>query len=187
MIDEVSTQWYLSVLRIALRRCLLRSLSMIAFILFSVPAFAEVGTCVTSAGVVVAPWSDAQDPACGADCDAAPTGCSATSSACEQQVPSGSRFDLEAARAHFKIEHPEPIDAPPSEAPSCRAGAPLCGTGGPPSAPGFGAIVFVLPRADIVPKYAGGLLPHGAEWATIYAPEDYLDRPAGPPPRRAGA
>lgn len=166
---------------------MVRSLSILALTLFSLPAWAEVGTCVTSSGVVVAPWSDARDPACGADCDATATGCDAAASACEQLDPARTHFNLEAARAHFKIEHPEPVDAPPSEAPSCRAGAPLCGTGGPPSATGFGATGFVLPTTDVVPQYTGGLLPHGSEWAWVYAPENHIERPALPPPRHAGA
>ncbi|MFN3198099.1 MAG: hypothetical protein ACE366_06745 [Bradymonadia bacterium] len=37
---------------------------------FAAPAFAEIGTCITANGVPVSPWSDAQDPACGADCGA---------------------------------------------------------------------------------------------------------------------
>ena len=36
----------------------------------SAPVYAEIGTCLSPSGLLMAPWSDAVDPACGQDCGA---------------------------------------------------------------------------------------------------------------------
>lgn len=48
-------------------------------------AAAEIGTCLTEAGLRLAPWTDAVDPACGEDCgreEADETLCSTDTGAC---------------------------------------------------------------------------------------------------------
>ena len=50
---------------------MLRPLAAAAILLLALPALgaSDIGTCLTSAGVRVAPWTDPVDPACGEDCN----------------------------------------------------------------------------------------------------------------------
>jgi len=189
VIDGVSTQWYLDVLRNALRRRLVRFLSILSLLVVGSPALAQVGTCVTTTGDSLAPWTDGNDPACGADCAPTNDGCSLNTNACGEAE--SEHFNLNSARAHFKLEIPSALDAidgPPNEAPSCRTGAPLCGSGTPHAVSVAGSVLLILPEyPEILPPYRGGLLPIHAAWAEVHPPTDHFERPSAPPPRMIGA
>lgn len=186
-IDGVSTQWYVGLLRKAMRRRLVRSLLIFAFGLAGAPAMAQVGTCVTTAGDAVAPWTDGSDPACGADCRGASAGCSVDGDTCGHEDDSTSSFRLNSALAHFKLDPAdavEAIDGPPSEAPICRGDGPLCGPGGPQAGAVGSNVVLILPSFPaLVPHYRGGLLPMKGTWPQVHALTDYLETPRSPPPR----
>ncbi len=191
VIDGVSTQWYLDVLRMAMRRRLVRFLSILSLLLAGSPALGQVGTCVTPTGDSLAPWTDGTDPACGADCAPSVDGCTLESDACGQALQESGSFQLNQARAHFKLATPETvdtIDGPANEAPSCRSGAPLCGSGTPHTPSVVGTVVLVLPTfSEIIPQYRGGLLPKAAAWANIQPLTDHHEPPSAPPPRELGA
>jgi len=191
VIDGISTQWYLDVLRLPMRRRLVRFLSILSFLVFGSSAMAQVGTCVTASGDSIAPWTDGTDPACGSDCAPAQQDCSLSVDACGQDQSDASQFHLNSALVHFKRDLPEPveaIDGPSNDAPSCLNGAPLCGSGGPHTAYVTGGLVLVLPSFnDVIPPYRGGLLPFQAAWPEMPTISDHLEPPMARPPRTLGA
>lgn len=148
------------------------------------PAAADVGTCLTEGGLRVAPWTDAQDPACGADCgpdgvDDAGEICGADGVGCTEGLEIGV----------LAMPRPLGVEAPTAPTgPRCLDAGPTCGEGQPGgltgSLAGAGALT---PSLIPLPRRAPGTLP-GA------TPRGFF--PVGalgvcglepPPPRRARA
>jgi hypothetical protein len=144
------------------------------------PALArtDIGTCLTTGGVRVAPWTDGRDPACGEDCG--PEGEDADDGAFEACVDGG----CDGASA-WRLP-------PPTPDPSPRG--PRCLTGGPSCEPGAPALAFegwsapVAPPAHglaVLPPRAPGTLPGAAPVAYRARRLERVSAPPTPPPRSA--
>ncbi len=134
-----------------------RTLTFLSLTLGAAPAWAsEVGTCLTEAGVRVAPHSDSVDPACGADCgveEEPAVLCSTEDGTCEverERLDWGpiQRLLLEASRS--------------GPAPICIEANPDCRPGNPNYSGAPGSVVALELSPLPLPTRGTGTLP-GAE------------------------
>ncbi|MCA9540649.1 MAG: hypothetical protein KC620_17240 [Myxococcales bacterium] len=157
---------------------MLRPLAAAAILLLALPALgaSDIGTCLTSAGVRVAPWTDPVDPACGEDCNNdddndAPSAddntlCSTTDGTC----------GIEDA-----AERAPRMPAPAG--PRCLEPGPWCTSGDPIAVGGAGFNLLIAPRPATAPQRARGLLPRSEPEEFIARPVDRHVPPRTPPPR----
>ncbi len=145
-------------------------------LLLAAPAAAQVGTCVTDAGVRLAPWTDGHDPACGDDCGLANPFddglCAADGSGC-----------LEGGDP-VALAMPRPLGADTQRIPAgprCIDDDDLCGSGAPSGVAGVpGGAAALAPTPLTLPPRARGLLPGAtAAWPEPHA----LERDGAPEPR----
>lgn len=132
---------------------------------------ADVGTCLTEAGLRLAPWTDPVDPACGEDCgiedEAEPLAglCSTDDGTCGAD-------ELAAA-----LEMPEP------SGPRCIEPGPACQSGHSTHG-GVASGVIALPAPPLEsPAPRGGTLPGAGPPIADARPWDRTFAPSPPPPR----
>ena len=135
---------------------------------------AEVGTCLTGAGVVVAPWTDGADPACGSDCGD------------EGETPVGEPSTLCSVEAGGcgPTEEAPPL-AWPSEprGPRCLEPGPECAPGAPATASVWTSAAAAQPDVSLIPQRASGTLPGPGMPQTDHPSLENPRTPETPPPR----
>lgn len=148
------------------------------------PAAADVSTCLTEGGLRVAPWTDAQDPACGADCgpdgvDEAGAVCGADGEGCTEGLEYGA------------LAMPRPLGAEAPAAPTgprCLDAGPTCGEGQPGGLAGSAAGVGALaPTLTSLPRRAPGTLPGASPRRFLAVGAFGVAGLEPPPPRRLRA
>ncbi len=138
----------------------------------SAHASAEIGTCLTTTGTPVAPWTDNDDPACGADC-----GDSDDAGLCDLDGD-GCLEGLEGA-----IQWPGQPMLPDPAAPVCLFGGPECTPVSPTTATVGSPAVLVHAEAVALPKRGTGTLPGAGPPHTVAAGAEQDLAPESPPPR----
>jgi hypothetical protein len=147
-------------------------------------AFAQtdIGTCLTAAGLRIAPWTDGRDPACGADCG--PDGIPSTA----DDGPFTDRCVEGDCGSATALALPAPK---PDPGPRCLTAGPGCDSdpGAPaPGHDGWGYAVGPLPTAAAqLPRRASGTLPGADPVWRLLRPVDLAFPPATPPPRASRA
>lgn len=156
----------------------LLSLAFVLSPLGVAPAWAssEVGTCKTSAGVLVAPWTDEADPACGEDCaDEAPDAIDVAASLCAD------------ADDGCTVEADEPLNiwptAPEPAGPRCLEPGPECSPAAPASAWTVGTASVTETTLHPLPSRAAGTLPGASVPTQVFAPCERTLEPRLRPPR----
>ena len=152
-----------------------RSLACIAMFA-AAPAWAasDIGSCRTAAGVVVAPWTDAVDPACGEDCGETPEADDELDGAlCDDAGCS----DLPDEPTLAWPSQPEP------SGPRCVEPGPNCAPGGPGVAGVQGVPAMTAPQPTPMPRRASGTLPGAGDPLADQAPHDRTLTPELRPPR----
>lgn len=150
-------------------------LASIALVLtLAAPAWAaDLSTCLTEAGVRLAPWTDPVDPACGEDCgpegeageDDDGTLCSTDDGTCG--------FD----GLPVALEMPEPVG------PRCLEPGPLCAPGEPMNGGVASGVAAIAPPAPEAPSPRDVTLPGAGPPVTDARPHDRSQPPNPPPPR----
>lgn len=153
-----------------------------AYILVSLaaPAWAaaEVGTCRTATGVLVAPWTDDADPACGEDC------AQAADLALDTALCDAAGCEVAATETGFNWPgQPERALEPEPSGPRCLEPGPECAPGAPGSAgvPMAAAAVGASPAH--VPAPRPGLLPGAGAPTSTSSPCERTHAPEPRPPR----
>lgn len=145
-------------------------------------AWASTDACLTWEGVWVAPWTDAQDPACGEACDADAE--MAMDRLCSVAGDEGCGLSADAADTGFELRMPSPTGEDRS-GPRCLRPGPECSPGG--GSPGGGALlsgVLISPSDLELPSRAAGTLPGAPDPITRHVATERAAGPDAPPPRR---
>lgn len=129
------------------------------------PADAEIGTCLSEGGVWLGPWSDAEQPQCGADCGDQPA----------DTLCDGPDTCLTVAEA--KPRMPEPQGPRCLDVTAECGPVPASGIGGQAGATYTHATTWILPPPRL------GLLPGAGPLTYLTHPVDRADTPPTPPPR----
>ncbi len=164
---------------------MVRSLALTLLTLFvASPAAADVSTCLTEGGLRVAPWTDAQDPACGADCG--PDGvddlgelCGADGVGCTEGLEIGV----------LVMPRPLGVEAPSAPTgPRCLDAGPTCGEGQPGGLAGsLAGAAALAPTSTPFPRRAPGSLPGASPWSFLAVGALGVGGLEPPPPRAARA
>lgn len=144
-------------------------------------AWASTDACLTWEGVWVAPWTDAQDPACGEACDQDAE--MASDRLCSVDGDGGCGISTDTSESGFELRMPSPTgdDRP---GPRCLRPGPECSPGG--GSPASGALVagLLISPADLeFPKRAAGTLPGAPDPVTRHVAFERTAGPEAPPPR----
>ncbi len=151
-----------------------RSLACIALIA-AAPSWAatDIGSCRNAAGQVVAPWTDAVDPACGEDCGEADSELQFEDALCDGAGCSAAPDETALA---WPVK-PEPTG------PRCLEPGPNCAPGAPGIAGVPGGTAVTAPVPAPMPQRASGTLPGAGEPTTALPPRDRDLTPERRPPR----
>ncbi len=151
-------------------------------LLVAAPAAADVGTCLTEGGLRVAPWTDGQDPACGADCgpggvDEAGELCGADGDGCTEGLDNGA----------LAMPRPLGVETPAAPTgPRCLDAGPTCGEGQPGGlTTALGGAAALAPGLTPLPRRAPGSLPGASPGRFVAVGASGVDGLDPPPPRRA--
>lgn len=159
-------------------------------------AYAEMGTCLTNTGLLVAPWSDAADPACGEDCGAEgvvlefpdpelldPLADDTDGlTPCDDEDVGLCTFEEPEGRGDAELA-PEDDEGPrcDHEGPECQRRAPTPGAS-PDLASGASSLTdtSALPLGIRLPP---GQLPEANGFPAPRTLRSHIDAPSSPPPR----
>jgi hypothetical protein len=164
------------------------SRALLIFIAFGSTTAVSLGTacattdaCLTWEGVWVAPWTDANDPACGEACDEDAE--MASDRLCSTVGDEGCGLSADTTDS-FELRMPSPTreDRP---GPRCLRPGPECSPGG--GSPASGALVaglLIIPADIEFPRRAAGTLPGAPAPMTLHVAIERPTGPDAPPPRR---
>lgn len=165
--------------KVIVLRSVLFLMAFAGLALVATPALASTDACLTWEGVWVAPWTDAQDPACGEACEAgaelaSDRVCSTTEGTCS--------VNADAIAFELRMPAPQRDERP---GPRCLAPGPECspGGGGGSSFALAGGLALGAQAVD-VPSRAGGTLP-GAPGPQTHHQAFEIDPTTRPRPPRA--
>ncbi len=131
---------------------------------------ADVSTCLTDAGMRLAPWTDPVDPACGEDCgvedeEQQPALCSTEDGTCGAD-------ELAAV-----LEMPEPTG------PRCIEPGPSCHGADSTHGGVASGVIALAPRPDPTPAPSSATLPGAGPPVVDAWPMERSEPPSAPPPR----
>lgn len=151
---------------------MIRFATIALVLVFAAPAVAaDVGTCLTEAGLRLAPWTDPVDPACGEDCGPEPE-VELVDGLCSTADGTCGADELAAA-----LEMPEP------SGPRCIEPGPTCGSGQPVGGGVASGVIALAPAPLESPAPRGGTLPGAGPPFADARPWERTTAPGTRPPR----